>query len=461
MRNLIIAGALSLLPLGFVQAASADYFLKLEGVEGESSATAAQASLTVAGSIAIESGAAKVGQTVILDATQSADDSTISRFVWKQTGGPVVTLANAATAKASFVPTQAGTYVFELTTTDVNGRTTLERSVTVAVTSQTGGGTSGTVKTETAEPQKGNVEYEWKVEEGETAPAVEVDDIDYEDGDEPLTPDFSILLGGGTNEQLEILGKPEVQAAIYVVVPSSGGNVTAGGSQQKGGNVEFEWNVEEGESAASADFFLKLPPVEGESGEKGGTEDINIGVGEWQEGASKELVVVGAHVRGWDAETKQAIVAAAPTKASDVKTEADLALFAAAAVADDMPMEEVAFNYGKIVVKYQAQGKLLWFIPHSFVETATLDTDADGKARVQVKLPWYRFLLAPEVSAEEIEEEATGADDKHKEWIDVLSVGAGASVETQAAAHARAFSALSNVLKTKHDTAKNSISNIR
>ena len=39
----------------------------------------------------------------------------------------------------------------------------------------------------------------------------------------------------------------------------------------KGGNVEFEWKVEEGESA---------PP------RPGGTEDINIGVGELQEGDS-------------------------------------------------------------------------------------------------------------------------------------------------------------------------------
>ena len=55
----------------------------------------------------------------------------------------------------------------------------------------------------------------------------------------------------------------------------------------KGGNVEFEWKVEEGESARPrpSDVTLKRGPTREmkESGEKGGTEDINIGVGELQE----------------------------------------------------------------------------------------------------------------------------------------------------------------------------------
>lgn len=48
--------------------------------------------------------------------------------------------------------------------------------------------------------KKGNVEYEWKVEEGEKGapnPGVEPDEIDVADDDEPITPDFGILLGGG------------------------------------------------------------------------------------------------------------------------------------------------------------------------------------------------------------------------------------------------------------------------
>ena len=211
-------------------------------------------------------------------------------------------------------------------------------------------------------------------------------------------------------------------------------------------------------------MFLKFPPINGESkesGEKGGTEDINIGIGELQEGKPKAIVIVGSKVRALSQEHINEIKNVAPKSAAEVKTEADLALFAAATAADDRPTEEVAFYYGKIVVKYEAQGKLFGFLSHAFTETVTLDMDADGLARVKVKLPWYSFVLSPAVSVKEMETETTQADEGHKKWIEILSVGVGASIETQAAAHAQAFTSLSNVLKTKHDTAKNSIGNIR
>lgn len=60
-----------------------------------------------------------------------------------------------------------------------------------------------------------------------------------------------------------------------------------GETQQKGGNVEYEWKVEEGESAAAKqlkqDSIAIKQTTHAASGEKGGTEDINIGVGELQE----------------------------------------------------------------------------------------------------------------------------------------------------------------------------------
>lgn len=56
-----------------------------------------------------------------------------------------------------------------------------------------------TIDGESKETKKGNVEHEWKVEEGESAPGAEVDDIKFEDDNEPITPDFGILLGGGSD----------------------------------------------------------------------------------------------------------------------------------------------------------------------------------------------------------------------------------------------------------------------
>ena len=75
--------------------------------------------------------------------------------------------------------------------------------------------------------------------------------------------------------------------------------VKPGKDGAKGGNVEFEWKVEEGESAppASGDMTLKGSKIgqnARESGEKGGTEDINIGVGELQEAPPRGGVRVAA-----------------------------------------------------------------------------------------------------------------------------------------------------------------------
>lgn len=243
-----------------------------------------------------------------------------------------------------------------------------------------------------------------------------------------------------TNPKLSVLLDPAVQAAIYIKL----GDIK-GESSARRGKVEYTWKVEEGESTVAGEYFLKIPPIAGDSDvEAGGTEDIAIGVGELQ---SKTIVVSGVQVRGWDPEKREEVLALAPKTAAEVKTEADLALYAASHAADSAPIEEVSFNYGKIVVKYAAQAKLLGFIPHSFVQTVTLDTDAEGKARVKVKMPWYSFLLSLGVSAEAIEEAAQAAGDGHKEWIEILSA-TDASVAAQASAYAEAFSTLKGSLDT-------------
>ncbi len=198
MKTFIIAGVLLLIPFGFAEAAT-DYFLKLGGVEGETKAASGeQASLTVQGDLVVESGYARVGQAFVLDATQSTDDGTVGRYLWKQVSGPTVSFENAATAKISVVPKSAGTYVFELMATDATGRSSVARRVTVMVNAETS--TAGTIKAETTSEAKGNVEMNWKVEEGEKgAPGVEPDEIDYDGDDQPITPDFGILLGGGVD----------------------------------------------------------------------------------------------------------------------------------------------------------------------------------------------------------------------------------------------------------------------
>jgi hypothetical protein len=73
------------------------------------------------------------GAVVTLDGSASTDaDGSISSYAWTKTSGPSVTLTGASSAKASFTPTTAGSYVFTLTVTDNSGLTASD-SVTITV----------------------------------------------------------------------------------------------------------------------------------------------------------------------------------------------------------------------------------------------------------------------------------------------------------------------------------------
>ena len=132
------------------------------------------------------------------------------------------------------------------------------------------------------------------------------------------------------------------------------------------------------------------------------TPDFSILLGGGTEGGPKDdgVVVLGAEVQAEVSEILKTGMAEA-----------------------DRPVEDVAFQYGKIIVKLEQELSLFGVI--HVTPVVTVEVNADG--RVKVRYPWWAFL-------------ASGKDDTLGEKI---------------------FSTLSNVLKTKHDTVKNSISNVR
>jgi hypothetical protein len=164
--------------------------------------------------ITTEKAAGVAGKPFVLDGSRSSDDGTIRTFSWTQVSGPH-TFKLATGGKITVVPPSAGTYVFELVATDRAGNSETVQKISLIVTAQTtsatAGGTAdinigiGEMKKEEKEEEEkpkssGNVEYEWKVEEGESAPAQGIDEVKTQDGPQPVTPDFSILLGGGGSE---------------------------------------------------------------------------------------------------------------------------------------------------------------------------------------------------------------------------------------------------------------------
>lgn len=150
MKKYIVLALLAFASTGVAHAAT-DYYLKLGGVDGETKAsgsTAAPARATIQ-TTTVAPIEAEVEVEEERDDVDAGDDDT----------------------KAS------GDYFMKIDTIK--------------------GESSGT------STKKGNVEYGWKVEEGEkgAVPGVEPDEIDVANDGEPLTPDFGILLGGGQGDE--------------------------------------------------------------------------------------------------------------------------------------------------------------------------------------------------------------------------------------------------------------------
>lgn len=222
------------------------------------------------------------------------------------------------------------------------------------------------------------------VEEAKPTPGVEPDEIDYTDDDDGngLTPDTAVLLGGGSDD-----------------------------AEAKKGNVDYGWKVEEGEN----------------------------------------ISVSAVEVRGWDPEQKQEFLQEVKTFA-ELQSGQDLENFAKGVLLEDENIKDIEFRTNGLEVAYKATGKLLGFIPHTFTERVVAEGEDGQDIEVKVKLPWYSFLLSPDVDPNEI---ANEAKKKHKEVIHIESWSFGAS-------NAGTFLViLSDILQTKHDTAKNSIGNVR
>lgn len=223
--------------------------------------------------------------------------------------------------------------------------------------------------------------------ESKPAPGVEPDEIDYD-------------------------GKQETN--FGVLLDSGGGDDDGDGSddtEKKKGNVEYGWKVEEGEN----------------------------------------ISVEARDIRAWDAEQKQEFLGEVKAFA-ELQSEQDLENFARGILLEDDALIEVQFNPKELSVSRKASGKLLGFIPVTYKEEIVASGEDGAEVEIEVKLPWWGFLLSPDVDPEEL---AAEAEKKHKQTIEIDSWSWGVSNAGSL------LKAISDVLKTKHDTAKNSIGNVR
>lgn len=141
-----------------------------------------------------------------------------------------------------------------------------------------------------------------------------------------------------------------------------------------------------------------------ESGEKAGTEDINIGVGELQETQNnetdlefireraREVSVSRVEVRGWDPEKKEEILGDAREPA-DVRTGEDLERFTQRALLKDDAINAIETSTTSVSVKRRVPARLFGIFRTELEQEATI-TFGDGErgSRVKVKFPWLRIF---------------------------------------------------------------------
>ncbi len=112
---------------------------------------------------------------------------------------------------------------------------------------------------------------------------------------------------------------------------------------------------------------------------------------------------------------------------------------------DNIDEAEVSTTSVKVVFKEEA--KFLGI----FTANLKMEVNADAEGRVKVRYPWFSFLYKKPIDASEVEVEI------EEELSQSQEIKAKGSLQ----ATAKMFSTISNVMKTRHDTAKNSVGNIR
>lgn len=194
--------------------------------------------------------------------------------------------------------------------------------------------------------------------------------------------------------------------------------------------MEYNWKVEEGESAPgvepdeidaqadpqeASDMFLEIKGIEGEStkNQVPGVEPDEIDVAADPEPLTPDF---GILLGGESEDDPESLTEEQQTAVAEILLQG--------LQEEGAPTETLSLNYEKIKTTTKQSVKLLGIIPMEI--EATVEIDAEEQ--VKVKFPWWSFLVS-------------GKD----------SDALGQSI----------FTSLSNVLKTRHDTVKNAIGNIR
>ena len=216
-----------------------------------------------------------------------------------------------------------------------------------------------------------------------------------------LALSFSPFAQGATDAYLKIDGiKGETTSAPPRATTSS--SVAAPKDEQEG----------------QTDAFLKIKGIEGETEETKKKGNVEY---DWKVEEGQKVMVEGEAV----APDFSILLGGGGRGTSEEAVEEVEKMLTDGAKEEGLPVEQISLNFEKIQTKLSTEMKFLGLFPLS--TKATVEIDAEG--RVKVKFPWWAGVSSDKEDKEKLGE--------------------------------RVYTTLSNVMKTKHDTIKNSINNVR
>jgi len=282
---------------------------------------------------------------------------------------------------------------------------------------------------------KGNVEATFKIEEGEKSKPTTMDDIKVMPGTRMPGDEIMVILRPAPGADGESTKTPMSIADLI-------------DSLRK-----------------SRAVFVKYDDIKGESSDESSAESsLNSQLDSEEATRSskpKEIVVVGSKVRAFN--VPQLVLPGETAAHSfdvffDVEVSAsdeDLELYAVSVAQADEKIKNITITNEKVGLRYKTQLRLFGFLPVTVSELIEVSlSEGDEYGRVKVQFPWWhvfgRKIVKPVDLQLSIEEELSEID-RPSETI---------SFSFQKF-QAQMLQTISNVAKTTHDTAMNSIRNLK
>ena len=196
---------------------------------------------------------------------------------------------------------------------------------------------------------------------------------------------------------------------------------------------------------AAGPAILEIDPVEGDPDYTEREGVIQHNESDLDFSRKNTISAEAQEIRGWD-EKKKSDFLETVKEYSQVKSGQDLENFAKGVLLKDEKVKSIQADEEKVEMEYKMPARFLGIFSASLAARAKIARDGS----VKVAYPWYSFLFKKLVAANDIKSEAEASLPEVGDEALVLFEKRALMIKT-----------LSSIMKTKHDTVKNSIGNIR